>query len=179
MYISGGGGLSVQWLDSLTSQGCSLLEQLPVNVWTGSAITCECLNCSKAVIYRNSHCFFVFDLSREQPQSDKMTISWHSSEEFKVLFHPIWKECWVRTSNRLPLWGIVLRGLKSAVHGILLPLSVYYVWDSYRNWCRTVAWGSCCINLLAVSLATLNSTFPCSYEKAKAQGCGVQREKNV
>ena len=31
----------------------------------------------------------------------------------------------------------MLIGLKSAVLGILLPLSVYYVWDSYRNWCRT------------------------------------------
>lgn len=169
MYISGGGGLSVQWPDTLTSQGCSLLEQLPVNVWTvprlssiGIAIAFLCLT-----------------LAENNCSLTKMTISWPSSEEFKVLFHPIWKECWVRTSNRLPLWGIVLRGLKSAVHGILLPLSLYYVWDSYRNWCRIVAWGSCCINLLAVFFAMLNSTFPCSYEKAKAQGCGVQREKNV
>lgn len=146
-------------------------------VFSLRAIICECLNCPEAVICQNSDLLCLY-ISWEQLQSDKMTISWHSSVEFKVLFHPSWKECWVRTSHRLLLWGAVLIGLKSAVHGIL-PLCVYYVWDSYRNWCRTAAWGSCCINLSAVSFAMLNSTFPCSSEKAKAQRCGVQRKKKV
>lgn len=94
--------LTLKLLESLTRQDCTFFKHgylcLDLRVITF-------LNCSLISVICQNGVFLWLCSNSEYLESDEMTVTWHTNlwnlKKFYLIL--IWKECWVKTSNKLAL----------------------------------------------------------------------------